>query len=107
MLKKLQGIWLKTPHWIRNKYSITLLVFFTYMLFFDQNDVISLIRIKQELGELEENKEYYKEQIDITQKDLTDLLTNDDNLERYAREKYFMKKENEDIFVIVDSTDKQ
>lgn len=72
------------------------------MLFFDQNDIISLIQIKGELSELEVNKEYYKKQIKETEKDLTDLLTNNDNLERYAREKYLMKKNNEDIFVIVD-----
>jgi cell division protein FtsB len=72
------------------------------MGFFDQNDFISLYQIKKELRELETNKTYYRHQIKETEKDLTDLLTNDDNLERYAREKYLMKKDNEDIFVIVD-----
>lgn len=102
MPKRIIKIWSNTPAWIKNKYVITLLVFLTYMLFFDQNDIISLIQIKGELSELEVNKEYYKKQIKETEKDLTDLLTNNDNLERYAREKYLMKKNNEDIFVIVD-----
>jgi len=102
MPKRVVRYWKKTPTWFRNKYSITLLVFFAYMLFFDQSNVVALLQINQELRELEDNKEYYKEQIETTQKDLTDLLTNNNNLERYAREKYLMKKENEDIFVIVD-----
>jgi cell division protein FtsB len=100
--KRIQNIWNNTPSWIKNKYFATLVVFLFYMAFFDQNDFISLFQIKKELSELETNKEYYKKQIKETEKDLTDLLTNDDNLERYAREKYLMKKENEDIFVIVD-----
>lgn len=104
MPKRIIKYWNKTPDWFRNKYSITILVFLTYLLFFDQNNVIELVQIKQELSELEDNKEYYKEQIEVTEKDLTDLLTNDDNLERYAREKYLMKKENEEIFVIVEPT---
>ncbi|MGB0404154.1 MAG: FtsB family cell division protein [Salibacteraceae bacterium] len=102
MPKRIIKVWNNTPAWIKNKYVITLFVFFTYMLFFDQNDIVSLIQIKGELNELEVNKDYYKKQITETEKDLTDLLTNNDNLERYAREKYLMKKNNEDIFVIVD-----
>ena len=92
----------KTPKWIRNKYTLTLVVFFIYMLFFDANDMISLMRLRGELNELEENKRYFKEQIDITRNDLNELLTNDQNLEKFAREKYLMKKENEDIFIIVE-----
>ncbi|MCB0482811.1 MAG: septum formation initiator family protein [Flavobacteriales bacterium] len=87
---------------MRNKYTLTLVVFFIYMLFFDANDMISLMRLRGELNELEENKRYFKEQIDITRNDLNELLTNDQNLEKFAREKYLMKKENEDIFIIVE-----
>lgn len=72
------------------------------MLFFDRHDLISQMQLKQELGKLEENKEYYKLQIDQTSEDLNDLLTNDNNLEKFAREKYLMKKPNEDIFVIAE-----
>lgn len=102
MFKRLKEYWTITPKWIKNKYSVTLIVFAFYMLFFDQNDLISLMQIKSELSELEANKLYYKEQIEVTRNDLNDLLTNNENLERFAREKYLMKKENEEIFVIVD-----
>lgn len=102
MPNKLVKTWNKAPKWLRNKYSITLMVFLVYMLFFDQNDALSLIEIRGEINELEQNRTYYQERIKETERDLTDLLTNDENLERYAREKYLMKKENEEIFVIVD-----
>ena len=54
--------------------QITLVVFFFYMLFFDQNDIISLMQLKAELSELEQNKTYYKEQIEITKNDLKEPL---------------------------------
>ncbi len=92
----------RLPSWLRNRYALTLICFFIYMLFFDRHDLISQMQLKQELGKLEENKEYYKLQIDQTSEDLNDLLTNDNNLEKFAREKYLMKKPNEDIFVIAE-----
>lgn len=94
--------WNKMPSWVKSKYTITLAAFFIYMLFFDANDIVSLMRLKGELKELEQNKQYYREQIEITRNDLNDLLTNDKNLEKFAREKYLMKKDNEDIFVITE-----
>ena len=48
----------KLPSWLRNRYAITLICFFIYMLFFDRHDLISQWHLKQELGKLEENKEY-------------------------------------------------
>ncbi len=77
------------------------------MLFFDRHDLVSQLQLKRELVSLEENKKYYKKQIDQTTADLNDLLTNDKNLEKFAREKYLMKKPNEDVFVIVDSKEKK
>lgn len=91
----------KLPNWVRNRYTLTLICFLIYMLFFDRHDAISQMQLKKELGKLEENKEYYKVQIEKTSADLNDLLTNNENLEKFAREKYLMKKPNEDIFVIV------
>ena len=55
MPKRVVRYWKKTPTWFRNKYSITLLVFFAYMLFFDQSNVVALLQINQELRELEDN----------------------------------------------------
>lgn len=93
--------WHKLPDWAKNKYSITLLVFFTWLFFFDQNDLITQYKFKSELSKLHKQKEYYKEQIELTRKDLENLLNDNEKLERFAREKYLMKKNDEDIFVIV------
>ena len=89
------------PFWVRNRYFATGLVFAIWMLFIDEHDMISQMQLKSELRDLVKTKDYYDEQIEVTKKDLEELLTNNDNLERFAREKYLMKKPNEDIFVIV------
>lgn len=80
---------------------VTAFFFFVWLLFFDQHDLITQIELKQELNELETTKAYYEEEIEKTEQDLNELLTNDEQLERFAREKYLMKKPNEEIFVIV------
>ena len=93
--------WAKVPPILRNKYVITLIVFFLWMLFFDQNDIISQFKLKSELYQINKEKAYYQEQILETQEDLENLLNDNEKLERFAREKYLMKKDNEEIFVIV------
>ena len=85
---------------VRNKYSITVFVIITWMFFFDQNDFISQIRLRNELRLLEEDKKYFIEEIEATKTNLEELMTDPAKLERYAREKYLMKKDDEDIFVI-------
>ena len=100
-MKKILAYWSKLPFWVRNRYFATGLVFAIWMLFIDEHDMISQMELKSELRDLVKTKDYYDEQIEVTKKDLEELLTNNDNLERFAREKYLMKKPNEDIFVIV------
>jgi cell division protein DivIC len=90
----------KVPPFLRNFYVLGILFFITWMLFFDSNDWISRYRLGAKLRELESEKEYYQEKIKEVEKDRTELMGNKELLEKYAREKYLMKKENEDIFVI-------
>ena len=71
------------------------------MLLFDQNDIISQLQLRYEIHQLEQQKAFYIEQIKETQADLDDLLTDKQQLEKFAREKYLMKKPDEEIFVIV------
>lgn len=99
---KIKQKWQKLPRWIKNKYTVSAVVFFVYLLFFDSHDLISQLQLKAELNEVEKTKAYYKEEIKITQIDLEELLTNNEQLERFAREKYLMKKDDEDIFVFVE-----
>ena len=91
----------KIPRFLRNKYAITALVFIVWVMFFDQNNIISQIEYRMELSSLEDDKEFYQEEIKKTVQDLKELKTNPQTLEKFAREKYLMKKDSEELFVIV------
>jgi cell division protein FtsB len=72
------------------------------MLFIDNNDLITQISLSQKLKNLEAEKTYYEEKISEVKAEREELLSNDELLERFAREKYLMKKESEDVYVIVE-----
>ena len=80
---------------------LTFTALLIWMAFFDRNDIISQISYKKELRKLEADKQYYNEQIELNKKRTEELKGNSENLERYAREKYLMKKDDEEIFLIV------
>ncbi len=90
----------KIPPYLKNKYVLSLLGFTFWIAFFDENNLIDLIEYKLELNHLTEEQAYYKQEITKAKKDLEDLTTNVENLERFAREKYLMKRDNEEIFVL-------
>ncbi|WP_432714735.1 FtsB family cell division protein [Pedobacter sp.] len=85
----------------RNKYFIATAAFVVWMLFFDKNDMLSQYEYRAELHKLQEEKDFYERETKQVNKDLNELSTNLKSAEKFAREKYFMKKDNEDIFVIV------
>jgi cell division protein FtsB len=93
MLKKL-------PPALRNFYIVTGLCFVIWMLFLDSNDLISRFKMSNKVRNLENEKEFYQEKIAEVEKDRKELMTNKELLEKFAREKYLMKKETEDIFII-------
>ncbi len=93
MLKKL-------PPTFRNFYIVTGLCFLVWMLFLDSNDLISRFKLGAKLRNLDREKAYYKEKIADVEKDRHELMTDRELLEKFAREKYLMKKETEDIFII-------
>jgi cell division protein DivIC len=93
MLKKL-------PPAFKNFYVITGLCFFVWMLLLDSNDLISRFKMTNKIRTLENEKEFYQEKIAEVEKDRKELMTNKELLEKFAREKYLMKKEKEDIFII-------
>jgi cell division protein DivIC len=86
---------------VKNKYFLTLLLFLLWMLFFDQNNLLENKRYEREYRQLQKDKEYYLIKIQEDNRKLKELQTNTDNLEKFAREEYLMKRENEDIFVII------
>lgn len=85
---------------LRNKYVATLLVFAVWMLFFDQNNAINQVRTRLKLAELNRQKEHYLEEISSSRDQLSILHNDREMLEKLARERYLMKKDNEDIFII-------
>ena len=88
------------PAWIRSKYFIAVAVFAGIMLFFDKNDVFTQAARSRQLRELEQSKQYFTERIASERKDLEQLKSNHGALEKFAREKYLMKKEEEDLFLV-------
>jgi cell division protein DivIC len=87
--------------WLKNKYVYSSLAFIVWMLFFDRNNVISQYELRSKLHQLQQDRAYYIEEIKKDKQDMEQLLTNPKNLEKFAREKYLMKKDGEDIFLIV------
>ena len=90
------------PKVFRNFYMVTGLIFLTWMLFLDSNDFMSRFKLSSKLRSLENEKAYYEEKIKEVEKDHKELFGDRESLEKFAREKYLMKKENEDVFIIVE-----
>jgi cell division protein FtsB len=88
------------PH-LKNKYIITSVAFVIWMLFFDRNDLISQFSYRKQLNKLITDKEYYMKEIAGNKQDMNELMSDREHLEKFARERYLMKKDNEDIFLIL------
>lgn len=92
------------PH-LKNKYVIAILAFLVWIMFFDRNNFINQIRLVNTLKGLNEQKEFYQREIRKDSAELYRLQSDTASLEKFAREKYLMKKENEDIYLIIDEND--
>ena len=90
----------RLPPAFRNYYIVTGICFLVWMTFLDSNDLISRFKLGAKLRNLNNEKEYYQGKIADVEKDRAELLTDQDLLEKFAREKYLMKRESEDIFII-------
>ena len=95
-------IWKKILPFVKNKFILSFIIFITWLLFFDRNNLIDRAKELRHLKQLEKDKKYYIERIDKDSKRLEQLKTNSKNLEKFAREQYLMKKDDEEIFVIVE-----
>ena len=98
----MKEFFLKIWPYLKNKYVLTISVFAIWMLFFDQNNVVDRLRMASEIRQLEADREYYLDQIEKDSTRLHELTTDKENLEKYAREQFLMKKKNEDVFVIIE-----
>ena len=88
------------PKPIKNKYVVTLLIFMLWVIFIDNYNIISQYKTYEHLKNLKETKEFYKKEIEKDSTQLYNLKNNTREQERFAREKFLMKKENEEIFII-------
>lgn len=86
---------------LKNKYFLTTIGIVVWLLFFDKNDIFTQSELINKLNKLKDERSYYIEEIEKSKREITELKTNKESLERFAREKYLMKKDNEDVFVIV------
>lgn len=103
LLTKLRNLNLRDrlPHWMRNRYMITVLIFILWLLLLDPNNIISRVKEVRTRNRLMREKEYYMGRIEEDKRKLEELRTSNDNLEKFAREQYYMKKPDEDLFIIV------
>jgi cell division protein FtsB len=87
---------------LKNKYLLTAVGLAVWVIFFDENDLATQIKLRQEVKQLEEEKSYFSHEISAITDDIKELSSNPKTLEKFARENYLMKRDNEDIFVIVE-----
>jgi len=90
---------IKIPSIFKNIYFIIILLFFVWMLFFDSNSWLVHRELDNKIIKLEKQKEFYNKGIELDKEELSNMKT-ESGLEEYAREKLYMKKEDEEIFII-------
>ncbi len=96
----LASFWKVVYPWLRNKYVLTIIIFILWMLLFDSSNWLNVLAEYRRIKNLEAEKQYYIEKIENDRNRLNELRTNNENLEKFAREQYLMKKPEEEIFVI-------
>ena len=85
---------------ILNKYTVSLLGFGLWIAVLDQDSLIEQMQLRAQINRLKNDKNYYLKKIKEDKRKKEELFSNRENLEKFAREQYLMKKENEDIFII-------
>jgi len=83
-----------------NKYLIVFLGFTIFVVFFDNHNLIQRWHSYQNINRLESELKFYQDEIDATKRKKNELQSNKENLEKFAREHYYMRKKTEDIFII-------
>lgn len=92
----------KIPPFFKNKYVIAIVIFCSWLLIFDKNNLTQRFTGRKEINQLKKDKQYYLEKIKQDSFQLIEIKTNNKAIEKVAREQYLMKKENEDVFIIVE-----
>jgi len=87
---------------IRNKWMVATALFLVWIIFFDENSIVSHQKNKRRLYELKQQEDYYRERIVIDRQKLEDIKAGEEKLEKFAREQYYMSKADEEVFIVVD-----
>ena len=90
----------KTPKIFRNKYIITIVLFFIWILFVDDYNILKQYQLQKNVDKLEDQKSYYIKEIKNDSLEKYNLQNTKEAQEKFAREKFLMKKDNEDVFII-------
>jgi cell division protein FtsB len=101
IMQKIKAFFFNLPPIFRNIFFLTGLVFAVWMLFFDENNMLVQYNRRHELIGLQKKSNFYKREIANVEKQYQELTTSSESQEKFARENYMMKKDNEDVFVIV------
>ena len=100
-MQKIKSFFVNLPPFFRNIFFLTGLAFAVWMLFFDENNLLVQYGRRHELIALQKKSNYYTREITKVEKQYQELTTSSESQEKFARENYMMKKDNEDVFVIV------
>lgn len=88
------------PKPLKNKYAIASVAFIVWVGFFDRNDLVTQWKYHMQLHDLQQKKAFLEQQIQQTSREQQALQSSPEKLEQFAREHYFMKKDNEDLYLI-------
>ncbi|HOK37907.1 MAG: septum formation initiator family protein [Bacteroidales bacterium] len=86
---------------IKNKYIVTFTAFLVWILFLDTYNIYDRIKKLQKLHELKKETEFFKKEIEIYNQQYQELFSDEESLEKFAREQYQLKEEDEDVFIII------
>lgn len=94
------------PSWLKNKYFISFAAFCVIMLFLDKNDLFTQLGRSRDLKEWQQKKRYYTKETNELRREADELVNNPRTIEQTGREKFFMKRDNEELFVIPENYEK-
>ncbi len=87
----------KIPKRLQNRYVLAIVLFFIFFLVFSKYNIYNIYKLNREVKRLEKEKRFYRSHIDKIRREKANF---DHNLEKFAREKYFVKRPGEEVFVI-------
>ena len=97
-----RNLWQILKPLLKNKYFVTALAFVIWITVFDENNLIERYKLSRRIREYNKQIEHYSNEIEQNNRKLKELKSNKENLEKFAREEYLMKKDDEVLFVVVD-----